>query len=225
MRTLRALMVCMACVAGSAHAQLLAPPPARPDVVMNTLTSGVIAVLKQDLAAGRRTDIASLIETIVPVFDFQRMTRIAVARNWRLASPQQQAELVAQFRTLLVRTYSYALSGYQDQEITYRPLRAAEGDTEVLVRSIVRRQGAPSVSIDYEMAEGIAGWQVYDVKVEGVSLVLNYRESFAGVVSAGGIDALIKALSDKNRQVGKGPDAAALAPVLMIYSVGTRGPK
>ena len=81
------------------------------------------------------------------------------------------------------------------------------------------------VSIDYEMAEGIAGWQVYDVKVEGVSLVLNYRESFAGVVSAGGIDALIKALADKNRQVGKGPDAAALAPVLMIYSVGTKGPK
>jgi len=219
-------MVGMACVAGNAHAQLLAPPPARPDVVMNTLTSEVIAVLKQDLAAGRRTDIASLIEnTIVPVFDFQRMTRIAVARNWRLASPQQQAELVAQFRTLLVRTYSYALSGYQDQEITYRPLRVAEGDTEVLVRSIVRRRGAPPVSIDYEMAEGIAGWQVYDVKVEGVSLVLNYRESFAGVVSAGGIDALIKALSDKNRQVGKGPDAAALAPVLLIYSVGTKGPK
>jgi len=219
-------MVCMACVAGNAHAQLLAPAPARPDVVMNTLTSELIAVLKQDLAAGRRTDIASLIERrIVPVFDFQRMTRIAVARNWRLASPQQQAELVAQFRTLLVRTYSYALSGYQDQEITYRPLRVAEGDTEVLVRSIVRRPGAPSVSIDYEMAEGIAGWQVYDVKVEGVSLVLNYRESFAGVVSAGGIDALIKALADKNRQVGKGPDAAALAPVLMIYSVGTKGPK
>ena len=219
-------MVCMACVAGNAHAQLLAPAPARPDVVMNTLTSELIAVLKQDLAAGRRTDIASLIERrIVPVFDFQRMTRIAVARNWRLASPQQQAELVAQFRTLLVRTYSYALSGYQDQEITYRPLRVAEGDTEVLVRSIVRRRGAPPVSIDYEMAEGIAGWQVYDVKVEGVSLVLNYRESFAGVVSAGGIDALIKALADKNRQVGKGPDAAALAPVLMIYSVGTKGPK
>ena len=199
------MTLCAALIAFSAHAQLLAPPVQGPDALMRALTLDVMAVLNEDLAAGKATDIARLIETrIAPLFDFERMTRIAVARNWRLASPEQQAELVAQFRTLLVRTYSHALSDYRGQEIVYRPLRAADGGAEVLVRSTVQRSGAPGVSIDYEMADGVAGWQVYDVKVEGVSLVLNYRESFAGLVSAGGIDGLIKALADKNRQNGKG---------------------
>ena len=199
------MTLCAALIAFSAHAQLLAPPVQRPDALMRALTLDVMVVLNEDLAAGKATDIARLIETrIAPLFDFERMTRIAVARNWRLASPEQQAELVAQFRTLLVRTYSHALSDYRGQEIVYRPLRAADGGAEVLVRSTVQRSGAPGVSIDYEMADGVAGWQVYDVKVEGVSLVLNYRESFAGLVSAGGIDGLIKALADKNRLNGKG---------------------
>src|SRR5205085_11414510 len=97
MVALRALVACAAFAAGAAHAQLLAPPPARPDALMNARTSEVIAVLKQDLAAGRTTDIARLVETrIVPLFDFERMTRIAVARNWRLASAAQRAELIAQ---------------------------------------------------------------------------------------------------------------------------------
>ena len=199
------MTLCAALIAFSAHAQLLAPPVQRPDALMRALTLDVMVVLNEDLAAGKATDIARLIETrIAPLFDFERMTRIAVARNWRLASPEQQAELVAQFRTLLVRTYSHALSDYRGQEIVYRPLRAADGGAEVLVRSTVQRSGAAGVSIDYEMADGVAGWQVYDVKVEGVSLVLNYRESFAGLVSAGGIDGLIKALADKNRLNGKG---------------------
>src|SRR3989440_7822638 len=199
------MTLCAALIAFSAHAQLLAPPVQRPDALMRALTVDVMAVLNEDVAAGKATDIARLIETrIAPLFDFERMTRIALARNWRLASPEQQAELVAQFRTLLVRTYSHALSDYRGQEIVYLPLRAADGGAEVLVRSTVQRSGAPGLSIDYEMADGVAGWQVYDVKVEGVSLVLNYRESFAGLVSAGGIDGLIKALADKNRQNGKG---------------------
>jgi phospholipid transport system substrate-binding protein len=226
MAGLRALVASIAFAAGTAHAQLLAPVPLRPDALMQALTAEVLAILKQDLAAGQRTDIAELVETrIVRLFDFQRMTRIAVARNWRLASPEQQDQLVAEFKTLLVRTYSHALTDYQNQEVDYKPLRAAEGDTEALVRSTVRRAGAPPLSIDYEMADGIAGWRVYDVKVEGVSLVLNYRESFASVVSVSGIDGLIKTLWDKNRQNGKGADAAALVPVLMIYSSGTRGPR
>jgi len=227
MKSLKALVAGAAFAAGSAQAQLLAPPPPRADVLMRSLTAEVTDILKSDLAAGRRTDVAALVEAkIGPVVDFTRMTRIAVARNWRLASPEQQAELVAQFRTLLVRTYSRALSDYQDPEIDYKPPREPAGDTEVVVRSTVRRGGAPPLSIDYEMADdALAGWQVYDVKVEGVSLVLNYRESFAALVRADGIDGLIKALAERNRRNAEGAGAARLAPVLsllMLYSGGRR---
>jgi phospholipid transport system substrate-binding protein len=117
-----------------------------------------------------------------------------------IEAPEQQGALVAQFRTLLVRTYSSALSGYRDQELEYRPLRAA-GDTEVLVRSFLRRPGAEALTIDYDMENGLAGWRVFDVKIAGVSLVMNYRESFAAAVRAGGIDGLIESLAHKNRNL------------------------
>jgi phospholipid transport system substrate-binding protein len=185
----------------SAHAQLLLPPPERPDALMRAVTSEVVSVLKQDVAAGQRTDMAGLIEKkILPLFDFRRMTGIAMARNWRLASTTQQEALVAEFRALLVRTYSTALSDYRDQEIVYRPLRAAPGDTEVLVRSFVRRPGNEPLTIDYDMESSAAGWKVVDVKIAGVSLVLNYRETFAATVRSDGIEGLIKLLADKNRQ-------------------------
>ena len=137
---------------------------------------------------------------ILPLFDFPRMTRIAVARNWGLASAAQQAVLVLEFRTLLVRTYSSALSDYRGQEIEYRPLLAAAGDSEATVRSVLRRPSAPALAVDYEMEDGLSGWKVFDVKIAGISLVLNYRESFAATVRARGIDGLIEALSEKNRQ-------------------------
>jgi len=196
---LLAMLVALA-LPGAQAQQLLAPASVRPDTLMRAMTEEVFAILRNDVAAARPTDIARLVETrIVPVFDFQRMTSIAVAQNWRLASAEQQAALVVQFRTLLVRTYSHALENYRDQEISYRPLRAAADDTEVLVRSFVRRPGAEPLSIDYEMADGLTGWKVYDVKVGGVSLVMTYRDSFAAAVRADGIDGLIKLLSDRNR--------------------------
>jgi phospholipid transport system substrate-binding protein len=189
--------------AWGAGAQLLQPPPERPDALMNAVTLEVIAVLKQDLAAGRPTDVAQLVEAkILPLFDFARMTQIALARNWRLASPEQQAALVTQFRTLLVRTYSSALSEYRDQELEYRPLRAAASDTEVLVRSFLRRPGMEPLTIDYDMENSVAGWKVFDLKIAGISLVMNYRETFAAEVRSGGIDGLIRTLSDKKRQSG-----------------------
>jgi phospholipid transport system substrate-binding protein len=183
-----------------AHAQLLLPPPQRPDALVRAITSEVIALLRQDRAAGERTDVAQLVEKkILPLFDFQRMTRMAVAPNWPLASTEQQQALIGEFRTLLVRTYSISLSSYRDQEFDYKPLLAAAADTEVLVRSAVRRSGAESVSIDYEMEDTTAGWKVYDIKVAGVSLVITYRESFGAAVRDAGIDGLIKSLADKNR--------------------------
>ena len=181
----------------------MAPPPVRPDAMVKAVTSEVVEVLKRDLAAGKRTDIDRLVENkILPLFDFERMTSMAVARNWRGASPEQQRALVAEFRTLLVRTYSLSLSSYRNQEIEYKPLRAAAGDTEVLVMSSVRQPGAQAVTIDYSMQDTPAGWKVYDVKVAGVSLVITYRETFAAAVRDGGIDGLIEALAAKNRQGG-----------------------
>jgi phospholipid transport system substrate-binding protein len=211
----------------STEAQTATPAAVRPDVLMSGVTTEVIAILKRDAAAGEPTDVVRLVETkILPLFDFQHMTRIAVARNWRLASPAQQAALVAHFRTLLVRTYSSALSTYRDEDIEYKPLRFGPGETDVLVRSAVRRRGAETLTLDYDMESTDAGWKVYDVKIAGVSLVLTYRETFAAAVRAGGIDGLIELLSDKNRQNASRPNGVGpqtpLPPVLVLRLVRER---
>jgi phospholipid transport system substrate-binding protein len=164
---------------------------AAPDVLVKSITEEVVAILKKDkdIQAGDSKKVADLIEAkVVPHFNFTRMTRIAMARNWRLASPEQQKELVSEFETLLVRTYSTALANYRDQQIDYKPLRAKPEDTEVTVRS------------DYEMEKTPNGWKVYDVKVGGVSLVTTYRDTFASEVRERGVDGLIKSLAAKNRQ-------------------------
>jgi phospholipid transport system substrate-binding protein len=222
-KILAALCALLALASWHVGAQLLAPPPVRPDAMMSGLTAEVMAVLNKEASAGRSSELASLLQSrIVPVFDFQRMTRIAVARNWRAASTEQQDALAAQFKTLLVRTYSLALLEFRGQAIDYKPLRAAAGETEVTVRSAMRRPGVEPLTIDYEMADGLAGWQVYDVKIAGVSLVLAYRDSFASIVRASGIDGLVRSLEDKNRQNERGAsaaDAARLAPVFLIYGV------
>jgi len=188
-----------------AQAQELAP-----DVLVRTITQEVVAVLKQDkdIQAGDPKKVAELLETkVVPHFNITRMTRIAMARNWRLASPEQQKELAGEFKTLLVRTYSTAISNYRDQKIDYRPLRAKPEDTEVTVKSEVKQSGSSQpVSIDYEMEKTPNGWKVYDVKVGGVSLVTTYRDTFASEVKDRGVDGLIKSLSAKNRQ-GQGERA------------------
>src|SRR6476646_3259976 len=125
-----------------AGAQLRAPTPARPDAMMSALTAEVMAVLDKDPSAARSGELARLVDSrIAPVFDFERMTRLALARNWRLASPGQQAELAAQFKALLVRTYSRALLEFRGEAIEYKPLRVAAGETEVTVRSAMRRPG------------------------------------------------------------------------------------
>jgi len=164
-----------------------------PDVLVKTISEEVIEIIKRDkeIQAGNPKKIADLVETkILPHFDFTRMTRIAMARNWRLASPEQQNELTKEFKTLLVRTYSTALTSYRD-----RP-----EDTEVTVRSEVRQPGAQPVSIDYEMEKTPDSWKVYDVKIGGVSLVTTYRETFAAEVREHGVDGLIKSLVSKNSQ-------------------------
>jgi len=175
-----------------------------PDVLVKTITEEVTTLLKKDkqIQAGDAKKAADLIEAkIVPHFDFTRMTRIAMARNWRAATPEQQNQLTGEFKTLLVRTYSTALANYRDQQIDYKPLRAKPEDTEVTVRSDVKQSGSSQpVSIDYEMEKTPNGWKVYDVKVGGVSLVTTYRDTFASEVRERGIDGLIKSLVAKNRE-------------------------
>jgi phospholipid transport system substrate-binding protein len=192
-------LLALVLVAPLAQAQDVAP-----DALVKSITEEVVSVLKRDkeIQAGNPKKIADLIETkIVPHFNFTRMTRIAMARNWRAASPEQQKELTSEFQTLLIRTYSTALSNFRDQKIDYKPLRAQPGDTDVTVRTEVKQSGsAQPVGIDYEMEKSPGGWKVYDVKVGGVSLVTTYRDTFASEVRTHGVDGLIKSLAEKNRQ-------------------------
>jgi phospholipid transport system substrate-binding protein len=201
-RTLVTGLVALAVLATGNAAAIEAPDPA-PDALLSAATRVVTESLGQERDAQARSSarIAALVEsTLLPLFDFRRMTQLATAQGWRLASPGQQSDLVAEFRTLLVRTYSSALSSYRDQPIEYRPLRAAAGETDVTVNSLVGRPGPERLTIDYDMAKTPAGWKVYDVKIAGVSLVTTYRSSFAEVIREGGVDGLIRTLSNKNRQ-------------------------
>jgi phospholipid transport system substrate-binding protein len=187
--------------AGALSATAVAQDTA-PDMLLKAVTQDVIELIRQDreIQAGDPAKVAHLVEAkILPHFDFGRMTQLAAARSWPLASPEQQKALTQEFKTLLVRTYSTALSSYRDQEILFKPLRSAPGDTEVTVRSAVIKPGTVPLALDYDMERHPGGWKVFDVKIEGVSLVTTYRETFAGIVRERGIDGLIRSLSDKNR--------------------------
>ncbi len=184
-------------------APLLPALELEPNAMLQATTLEVITAMKQERGqhGGEQKQIASLIETkVVPLFDFSRMTRLAVARNWRTATPAQQAALTAAFKALLVRTYSSALSSYRDQVIEFRSLRSAPGATEVTVKSVVKQSGTEPIAMDYDMEKTPAGWKVYDITVAGISLVTSYRDSFSEMVRDGGVDGLIKALEEKNRQ-------------------------
>ena len=175
-------------------------PDTAPDVLLSAATLVVIARLKQDraLQIGSPGTIAELVEaTILPLFDFRHMTQLAVATNWRLASPEQQDALIAGFRSLLVRSYSVVLASYRDQAIEYQPTRMVPGETWLTVKSIVKQPGAERMTIDYDMEKTTAGWKVYDIKVAGVSLITTYRSTFAQTIHDGGVDGLIKAFSAK----------------------------
>lgn len=191
-----------------AFAWLFAVPPAHsqevaPDVLVKGLSSEVIAEVRRDktIQAGDGAKIAALIETkIVPHFDLRRITQLAVGQGWRRATPEQQERLMQEFKTLLVRTYSGALASYRDQEIEFRPLRAAAGDTEVTVKSLIRQKGAEPIAVEYDLARVGAQWKIFDVRLGGISLVATYRSSFAEEVRNNGVDGLIGLLERKNRQ-------------------------
>ena len=172
-------------------------------MLVKSLSSEVIAEVRRDKAiqAGDGAKIAALIETkVVPHFDLRRITQLAVGQGWRRATPEQQERLMQEFKTLLVRTYSGALASYRDQEIEFRPLRAAAGDAEVTVKSLIRQRGAEPITVEYDLARVGAQWKIFDVRIGGISLVATYRSSFAEEVRNNGVDGLIGLLERKNRQ-------------------------
>lgn len=173
-----------------------------PDAMVKRTSSEVLQIIRTDpkVQAGDQQRIREVIETkLLPNFDFERMTSLAMGRNWQKATAEQQKALIEQFRTLLVRTYSGALSQYRDQTMEYKPLRADAAATDVTVRTEIVRPGQAPVTIDYGMTKTPAGWKAYDVIVGGVSLVTNYRDEFNEQIKSGGVDGLIKTLTDKNK--------------------------
>jgi len=173
-----------------------------PDVMVKRVASDVLQTIRTDpkVQAGDQQRIREVIEVkLLPNFDFERMTSLAMGRNWQKASPEQQKVLVEQFRTLLVRTYSGALTQYRDQTMDYKPLRADPAATDVTVRTEVIRPGQGPVQIDYGLTKTPSGWKAFDVIVGGVSLVTNYRDEFNEQIKNGGVDGLIKTLTEKNK--------------------------
>ena len=175
-----------------------------PDVLARSVTDEVLQIVRsdKDLQAGNPQKVAQLVETkVLPHFNFTRMTQLAVGRNWRQASPEQQKVLTEEFKTLLVRTYTTAFSQYKNQTVEYKPLRMSPGDTDVVVKSLVRQPTGQPVAVDYSMEKAGPTWKVYDVKIEGISLVENYRNTFNGEIQRTGVDGLIKALQNKNKSL------------------------
>lgn len=177
-----------------------------PDALAKSVTDEVLAIVRadKDLQSGNRKKVLELVESkILPHFNFTRMTQLAMGRNWRQASPEQRKVLVVEFRTLLVRTYTAAFTQYRNETIDYRPARMKPGDTDAVVQSFVHRPGAQPVAVDYSMEKTSDGWKVYNVKIEGVSLVETYRNTFNTEVQKSGVDGLIRTLTERNRELAQ----------------------
>ena len=172
-----------------------------PDDLVRRSTNEILAAIKadKDLQSGNQQKIEKLAEEkVLPYFNFVRMTQLAVGRNWRDASDAQKKSLIDEFRTLLVRTYSTSLSQYRNQTIDVKPMKITAADTEVVVKTQVNQPGGQPIPIDYSLEKTKDGWKVYDVLIDGVSLVTNYRSSFNTEIQKSGIDGLIKSLVDRN---------------------------
>jgi phospholipid transport system substrate-binding protein len=174
-----------------------------PDALAKKVTEEVLAVIRadKDIRSGDTKKIYDLVETkVLPHFNFTHMTRLAVGAPWRQANSAQQQSLTNEFRTLLVHTYTSAFTQYKDQVVEYKPLKLQPGDTEVVVRSLIRQKGgAEPVDVNYSMEKTDASWKVFDVAIAGVSLVQNYRSTFNSEIQKSGIDGLIATLANKNK--------------------------
>ena len=172
-----------------------------PDVLIKNTAQEVLTIVKQDkdIRSGDKKKILALVDAkVLPNFDFDRMTRLAVGKGWRSATAEQRRSLVTEFRNLLVRTYANAFTGYQNQTLEVKPLTLPAAADEVTVKSSIIKPGAQAVEVDYEMEKTPEGWKAFDLIVEGASLVTTYRGTFSETIQQSGIDGLIKMLTDKN---------------------------
>ena len=174
-----------------------------PDALIKMVVTDVMASVKADpdIQKGNIPKVVDLVEKkIVPYTDMRRTTEMAMGPNWKKATPEQQNQLVMEFKNLLIRTYSGALSQLRDQTVQFKALRAAPDDKEVVVKTVVLGRGDP-VPLDYRLEKTDKGWKVYDMNIMGVWLVEAYRNQFSNQISQNGIDGLVKFLQDRNKQL------------------------
>lgn len=176
-----------------------------PDELVKQTADDVLAIIKNDkeIQAGNQQRLFAVAEEkILPNFDFDRVCRMVLGKNWKSATPEQQATFQKEFRSLLLRTYASALGKYRDQVIEYKPMRSEPDAKNVSVKTEIIQPGGPPVAVDYSLVKGPTGWKVYDIVIESVSLVTNYRSQFSNEIRLNGLDSLNKKLADKNTSAG-----------------------
>jgi len=174
-----------------------------PEALVKGTADEVLSVIRTTKDKAQLRKLAE--QKVLPNFDFRAMTQLAVGQHWRQATPEQQKALEEAFRTLLVNTYTASLSvaSTGKEQVEVKPLDLKPGESDVIVRTVVRTANRPPIPVDYRMTKGAGGWKVYDVIVENLSLVTNYRSSFASEIGRSGIDGLVKALQSKNNELAK----------------------
>lgn len=173
-----------------------------PDQMVKNVADGVLEIIKndKDIQNGDMSKITALTEQqILPHFDFERMSRVTLGKYWEQASPEQQDAFVKEFRNLVTHTYSSALSKYRNQTIEYKSFQLPEDDSDVKVKSVIIQPGGSSIPVDYLLEKGINEWKVFDVNIDGISLVTIYRGQFVSIIRQNGMDELIHKLMEKNK--------------------------
>jgi phospholipid transport system substrate-binding protein len=173
-----------------------------PDELVKRTAEDVLAVVKtdKDIQAGDQDKLFALAEEkILPNFNFDKVSRLVLGKNWTKATPEQKTAFQGEFKTLLLRTYATALSKYKNQTIEYAPFKMADGAKSALVKTNIVQQGGQPIAVNYSLEKNAESWKVYDIVIEGVSLVTNYRSQFAQEIRQNGLDSLIKKLADKNK--------------------------
>lgn len=181
---------------GVANAQIT------PDALVKQTADDVLTIIKNDkeIQSGNQQKLYAVVEEkILPNFDFDRVCRMVLGKNWKAATPEQQASFKKEFRSLLLRTYSNALGKYQDQVIEYKPMSFEPDAKNVNVKTQILQKGGQPVQVDYSLVKGENGWKVYDIIIESVSLVTNYRSQFSNEIRQNGLDSLNTKLADKNK--------------------------
>lgn len=173
-----------------------------PDQLVKKTADDVVEVIKndKDIQAGNQQKIFALAEEkILPNFDFEKVSRLVLGKNWTNATPEQKTAFQAEFKTLLLRTYATALSKYKNQTIEYKPFRMEAGADIATVKTAIQQSGGDPIGVDYSLGKKGEDWKVFDIVIEGVSLVTNYRSQFAQEIRQNGLDSLTKKLADKNK--------------------------